>query len=143
MEIRDAILRAADHIERHPQDFNFGSVSIPVCGTPGCALGWISAYCDFPRGEHGFSKCCDLLGLEPEFQTGIKLDAGAFKDQSFTFYNRMKKLGGSSWCSNAINCAEALRLYADKYHPAPVKEPDWNALAMAPLPVAERQYTAT
>lgn len=42
--IRQAILQAADHIEKNPCDFNFYSVDKPECGTPGCALGWIGVF---------------------------------------------------------------------------------------------------
>jgi hypothetical protein len=35
-DIRDAILKAADHIERNPNRFDFSAVMVPPhCGAPG------------------------------------------------------------------------------------------------------------
>ena len=44
MNIRTAILKAADSIEQNPHLFSFKSLAIPNkdCGTPGCAIGWIA-----------------------------------------------------------------------------------------------------
>ena len=47
MNVREAILAAADHIETYPKKFSFASVEVPSrrsCGTPGCALGWIGHF---------------------------------------------------------------------------------------------------
>jgi hypothetical protein len=126
MEIRQAILRAADQIQGHPELWNYWKIHTPSCGTPGCAIGWIAAM----RGVSGFVSevCAAALGIDAE-----------------EFYERMrsKPIDCPVSIADAPKIAAGLRAYADKYHPAPVKEPDWNALAMAPLPVAERQCTVT
>jgi hypothetical protein len=138
MEIREAILRAADWIEGHPEDFDFGMGDIPECGTPGCALGWISAFAGF-KAPFRYTAAADALGLEPELFLGRHF----FPLKAYAFYNRMSDLVPYEiWKRSAMMCARALRLYADRWHPSPVKEPDWNALALAPLPIAERHSEA-
>ena len=42
MNIRTAMYKAADSIEQNPHLFDFGSVELPDCDTPGCALGWVA-----------------------------------------------------------------------------------------------------
>ena len=65
--VYEAIMLAADHIERNPADFNFMSIGIPDCGTPGCALGWIGSFGGLTKSECGFADAAtDLLGLEPK-----------------------------------------------------------------------------
>ena len=45
MNIRQALLKAADSIEQHPKLFSFHSCELPnECGTPGCALGWLAVH---------------------------------------------------------------------------------------------------
>ena len=53
MNLRNAILQAADTIEQNPSLFEFTSVQRPdpECGTPACALGWIAAYAPELRGD--------------------------------------------------------------------------------------------
>lgn len=106
MDIRQAILAAADHIERNPSEFNFYSIDIPRnpgCGTPGCALGWIATF----LGMSNYSAYHHGKGLEDVL--GIS---------SIRFYSRMIELD-PSWHLFAENCAKTLRLYVDKYHPVP------------------------
>lgn len=109
MNIREAILRAADHISGDHGSFDFRKTTIP-CGTPGCALGWIGSFA-------GFTGHIATSGLIRWFnkQTGI-YDAGEF-DGGGEFYARMDALCGSEqWKWGAALCASTLRLYADKYH---------------------------
>lgn len=120
MNIRQAILMAADHIEGNPQEFNFSSTAVPSpgCGTPGCALGWIGYFYGHAVREYGFSDVAKKsMGLD-----------------EFEFYDRMAELANhrfpSEWRRNAEVCAQTMRLYANKYYPAePVKLPDWTAIA--------------
>jgi hypothetical protein len=45
MNIYNAIMKAADQVETHPESFDFWVNDIPErCGSPGCALGWIGFY---------------------------------------------------------------------------------------------------
>ena len=107
--IRQAILKAADSIEKNPNLFSFGSVVLPSlksCGTPGCALGWIGHYLGIAEGDEFFQRIADRLNVKWCFHSDNE------------FYPRMTELAGSCWRDNASNCAKALRLYADKYHPA-------------------------
>lgn len=97
MNIRQAILKAADSIEQYPKLFEWKSVSVanPECGTPGCAIGWI----------------CRHLGhshWEPNKVVGIK---------DCDFYERMNEIHHDAWKRDHKICADILRIYADKYHP--------------------------
>lgn len=119
MNIRQAILKAADHIERNPSAFNFGAVRFPKpndCGTPGCALGWIGVFAGLPdmyaRSLDRSDSWCvlraarEVLGLPDKCHTDS------------VFYERMDEVAGTDWRHSAATCARALRLYADRYHPA-------------------------
>jgi hypothetical protein len=110
MQIRQAVLKAADSIEQYPGLFDFSSVVKPNmdCGVPSCAIGWIA----FWLGINDmlpidlFGKVTESLGLGSDFH------AATF------FYKRMDNVYGDvGWKWSAPECAKALRLYADKYHP--------------------------
>ena len=104
MNIRTAILKAADSIEQNPNLFNFSSILMPDsdCGTPGCALGWIAYH---RKGDAIFGS------------TWIAHNAIGIVDGKF--YKRMINLyDGHEWKYSADECAATLRKYADKYHPA-------------------------
>lgn len=109
MHIRNAILKAADSIERHPGLFKWSSTRVanPDCGTPGCALGWIAHYvgCAVWRQKGGwnYNALANAMGTDGDGE----------------FYSRMSETFRShSWRLDATDCASALRAYADKYHPA-------------------------
>lgn len=63
-EIRSAILRAADRIEREPQRYDFSRIDTPDkdgdCGTPYCMWGWVG----FELGMHGVTidRVADAVG---------------------------------------------------------------------------------
>jgi hypothetical protein len=118
MSVYEAIMKAAEHIENHPKDFNYGSVCVPgECGSPGCAVGWIGYFSNTNRGRFGLSEVCrEALGLLPEL-----LYCGGTVSSYGAFENRMHQLA-PGWAFNAASCAKALRLYAAKYH-APAKPP--------------------
>jgi len=119
MEIREAILKAADWIQRYPSDFKYMENEIPDCGMPGCAIGWIGHFLGVKR-RNGFDidNVMKIMGLKylHEFSR-----------------HRMDVLCGweSNWRNNADACAAGMRLYADKYHPAPVSTPNWEAISTA------------
>lgn len=128
MNIREAILAAAGHIERNPREFDFFSVVTPSgrgCGTPGCAVGWIAACYGAPSYFDGKririrDQSKALLGVGPE-----------------TFYSRLDVFN-EDWKWHADKCARALRLYADKYHPATEPAyPNWQAIATGPEKVKD------
>ena len=128
MNIRDAILKAADHIERNPGEFNFQSVFIPSapgCGTPGCALGWIGHF----AGVHDPSDLSGYWEREKNAWGLCEVNVIGSCDLPFStareFYRAMDAVYSDvSWRDSAQNCATALRAYADKYHPenSPVVE---------------------
>ena len=106
MDIREAILKAADHIERFPLQFNYWSHDRPDgCGTPGCALGWIGVFAGVANTD--VADTCAYIDAVEE-KTGIS---------ALPFYYAMADLV-FGWNEDGISCAMALRLYADKYHPA-------------------------
>ena len=113
MSIREAILKAADHIESRPRDFNFGSVLVPhSCGTPGCALGWIGYFS---------SECKRGETIESAYREDHPVAVLGLSSQA-DFYRRMDSMrethGHRGWRTSASDCARLMRFYADKYHPA-------------------------
>jgi hypothetical protein len=110
MNIRQAILRAADHVEANPQLFDFcGATNSPteVIGR-GCYVGWIA----FFSGEAGGQRCGST---HTESALCRRLLGIPFRD----FEDRMRLIvhdHGRSLSSKDF-AATALRLYADKYHP--------------------------
>jgi hypothetical protein len=128
MNVREAILAAASHIERNPGEFRFHSISIPTgrgCGTPGCAIGWIGF----------FAGAKDFFAVSGHVNHPGTVERGLLGVSQHAFYKAMNELR-SGWTYRAQDCADALRLYADAYHPAterPIQYPDWNAIASAPL----------
>lgn len=120
--MRQAILKAADSIERFPSLFDFNSLELPgKCGTPGCAIGWIAAH------TPGISRYVDPEARNyvagPHNRTLMQTTSAMLKVEHSEFYERMNELDGYSdppWNCDASRCAHVLRKYADKYHPAPV-----------------------
>lgn len=102
-EIREAILKAADHIEAHPEEFNIYRGRYPSRGAQGCALAWIGYFighedCDF----YWISVAEKLLPTMHELG----------------FYRVLTEfIGNCEWTRQADLCAKALRLYADKHFP--------------------------
>ena len=107
MEPREALLAAADQIEHEPSSFDYMSVQVPsgLCGSPGCALGWIAYFLDASKGR-------SLGAAEPALfeKMGIGPDV-AFPELTTVF-------GSTKWTSSALKCAEGLRMYADAKWPA-------------------------
>src|SRR5438552_2834077 len=132
MNTYQAILRAADHIQRHPQLFDFERTRVPRnCHTPGCALGWIGFFAGRTQ-----ARVRAMLGLS-FLHRGIAivtLDAGSDPIITVTaleFYERMDRLAACNWRRDAIQCANALRLYAATYHQAGVFDPAYVAFREA------------
>ena len=111
MDLRFAILKAADSIQQFPKLFNFGSISCPDigCGSPACALGWLGFYTKAKTYSRGHSYVNGLDSI-------VDVD-------SARFYRRMDALPGfRTWRTDAASCTKSLRLYADKYHPLTVEQ---------------------
>jgi len=102
--LRQAILQAADHLELHPETYDFMSVHIPSCGTPGCVIGWVGYFLGVDPGK--------AIGGEFLYETPI------MGVSSHIFYTRLDAfLQPRSWIVNASIAAATLRKYADLYHP--------------------------
>lgn len=115
-QIREAILKSADHLEWNPGLFYFYTVRIPDddCGSPGCVLGWIA-----------FFLSVDFRSLEHVAESiGCKRTSIGF---SHDFYLRMDSLVPPSWREDVALCAKGLRAYADKFHPETETYPEVQA----------------
>jgi len=111
----NAIMKAADFIETHPDEFDYDAISKPhPCKTPGCAFGWIGYFA-------GLSKKCAISSYTLQVVAkalGFNYEEHCMHD-GHPFYARLEDLS-PGWKDGAAVCAKALRLYAAKYH-APVK----------------------
>lgn len=123
MDIRTAILKAADHIERNPSAFNYYAGDIPSSlEQKSCLLGWACYFAGFREGRveqysspigHGYMELTALARRTPGY---LKSDMWDFQ-------------------FNHIAAAGMLRLYADAHHPttkpAIPREPvgSWASLA--------------
>ena len=124
--VYEAIMLAADHIEKNPSEFSYVSGTTPSgpgCGTPGCAIGWTIHF--MGETHHHF----DYFAKE-------SLLAGGYQ---CAFYKKMYALE-IDWTLDATICSAALRKYADKYlgHEKPKRD-------LIPAGVREifsRTYTA-
>jgi hypothetical protein len=113
MTIRQAMLLAADRIERSPSCYNFYNSRSPGHRGDGCIIGWTAYYMgEAPGQECGVdgdsdSLCHKLFGIQPD-----------------VFFNRIHDLNKKTF-SEPRFVAQAMRLYADKYHPdEPIGIPD-------------------
>lgn len=116
MNVREAILKAAERIDASPNDFEFSSGVKPKCGTPGCALGWIGFYAEIGDGDFYYPEHV-ARAIDPLMD---ELD----------FYKRMGRLCAdgigryeSQWMHVASKCATTLRAFADRYFPASTPTP--------------------
>lgn len=109
MNIREAILKAADHIERNPGTFRFSVGTKPHdCGSPGCAIGWIGYFAGCKsRSYIDISK--ELFNIHHS-EVYLRLTSAESPLATDWAYG--------TWPRSAERCACALRFYADKYHPA-------------------------
>lgn len=113
--IRRALDHAARQIMNHPQTYDAACNWIPPRNstrvyeegeTPpsthcvGSALGWIAHFFDEPAGS-SHEKALGHIGLEGDKET---------------FYQRMTEIG-PRWQETAHDCAAALMVYYNRYHP--------------------------
>jgi len=98
----EAIMKAANHIESNPNLFGFTVSTIPECGTPGCALGWIAFFSGMKVGRCVLETAAEALGFpEKEFEYHM----------GHPFYERMDDLVGESrWTESAELCAKGYLL---------------------------------
>lgn len=107
MDIYNAILAAADYIERHPNDFCFYSREVPSnCGSPGCALGWIGVFAGAKAGT-------DVRDIAPAV---LGVSEGEFYKRLTGLHNEHGFISGRWWTKYADACAVVMRMYAERYH---------------------------
>jgi hypothetical protein len=118
MNTYDAIMKAADQIEQHPDTLEFMAVAIPHDRTClGCPLGWIGHFAGLSPATSNFTDVgVGVLGLSDLLRDWDRLPFEQL-GREFEFYRRMDALLDSEdWRHSADDCAKALRLYAAKYH---------------------------
>lgn len=99
----DAIMKAADWIEKKPELYDFTINGVPPdCGSTACALGWIGYFAKIKGGKY-----CGHFSQELLEKAGLTTLS--------TFLARMNKIS-SVWHHDTDITASALRLYAKKYH---------------------------
>lgn len=110
---REAILKAAAHIEQHPESYDFMRTRTPAVGDSACLLGWIGHF----------------MGMGDYVPIGNVAEALGFKvtlalDHCFEFYNAITKLEparelsgrhGYEWNFRADVAARAMRKYAETF----------------------------
>ena len=99
MNAYKALNDVANHIEQHPERFNFWASKTPKIDGTGCVLAWLNHFT-------GVSQ--EVLGLDAVSRRVLGVDSGEF-------YYRMNKIQ-LGWLLNGRSCAAALRQYAEVYH---------------------------
>ena len=124
MNVRQAILAAASHIERNPDQYKFHANGKPACGTPGCLMGWIGVYAGVAKSSHSYMN---------DTKAALGFD---YQDITQFWSNKINSVPHNDWMRlsmfqvRADAAAELLRVFADERFPAePLKFPDWNAMA--------------
>jgi hypothetical protein len=117
--MRDSILQAADHIERHPDAFDFCNCYVPktLDGT-GCAFGWVAYFA--VRQKLRFFKLRPLIAGSDVAMKVIGTNMVEFFDRMRELNRKHRKGGHLLWQDDPQRCATLLRRYADKYYPAPI-----------------------
>lgn len=104
LQIRTALLAAAETFEVKPGLFDYGEVKVPPCGSPGCVVGMIGFHLGMKMGTD-ISDVAHLLGF----------DDGSFHEHGM--YNAFTEVYGCGWRDSPKEAAEMLRLYADAKFP--------------------------
>lgn len=100
MNIYQAIMRAADHIEARPELFDFYAGNVPECDSPACAVGWIGHFAGMPAWTDHTDSTRALFGLD--------------------HWVWIERVFGRQWGDPGTRTADKvpglLRAYANKYH---------------------------
>jgi hypothetical protein len=126
MNIYNAIMLAADWIERHPKQHSYVYPSVPDSPEDkGCPLAWIGYFAQ--PGKKRFERKAYTARVVAPHILGVN---------EATFFSRMDSLQpwyrlNGAWKRSAKIAIRCMRLYAENYHaPAkPVTPPDWNAMS--------------
>jgi hypothetical protein len=102
-QIRGAILATANLFEQRPELWKFSRIDVPECGSPGCAIGYITHFLGM-RDIFGFRKTTELLVADADLD-GMP---------GSVFYGRT----GLSSYVEPQKVPGILRAYADRYFPA-------------------------
>jgi hypothetical protein len=97
LSLYEAVMDAADHIERYPHDYGFDELLIPTSGGPASALAWIHVY-------------SGIKGLGPDGNTADSINLFGMNDEEFC--KHMNEAVGPLWREDAPLCASGLRLFA-------------------------------
>lgn len=126
--IREAILRAADSIEREPKRYSYKSNAGPGCGAPLCMTGWIGFHLSVPVTNDSYMYRVKVV-------TGFDyIDIEKWRLSQNATMPSEQYLRLQSYQSVASVAAELLRLYADHKFPAAPIAPaiplsTWDAIA--------------
>jgi hypothetical protein len=102
MNIRQAILKAADHIEKTPGAYQFTNNDKPDCGTPGCMFGWVGVFAGI--------ECGNNLAYVSEVEQAL-----GYRVTGLAKLADEHGISGYTTCPKTA--AQLLRLFAGKYHP--------------------------
>lgn len=109
--IRIAILKAADWIENNPHLYAFRKAEVPECGSPGCMVGWVGSFAGYRAGTNCWrvdAGCKRIIGVNCE----------TYSDRIAAICRENNWFGGGAYTNDAHTAACAMRLYADRFHPA-------------------------
>lgn len=107
MNVREAILKAADHIERQPTSYEYVTNSKPDCGTPGCMAGWLGHFLGVEIGGAGVYS--EAVAKRLGYKLSTLLDEFGRCDKSGYGYEHQ---------ISPLAAAATLRVFADKHYPA-------------------------
>jgi hypothetical protein len=115
MEIYDAIMKAADQIEWHPETYAFYANEVPGCCTKGCLLGWIGYFMGVRAGADVFRDVAPLVGLRPTVSLVASSMGRKHNESPF----------------DTEDAARILRRFAERYKPVPLPHVDLPAKVRA------------
>jgi hypothetical protein len=127
VNVYEAVMKAADHIERNPWRYDFcRAINSPGVDGNGCLVGWIAFY----MGETAGQRCGESLDAPEEIEASLckRLLGIGFSD----FVYRMGLLNHElreAFTSHAPTAATCLRRYASKYLTPPAPKYNFEALA--------------
>jgi hypothetical protein len=116
ISIYNAILAAADTIERNPRLYVFQANLVPKCGTPGCLIGHIGAQLGHTGQSIYDGDTWTSIGLDP-------INRHSLLDQMGYYDFRFKTEEGRSFAKFAVTedaplAAAFLRYFAQRFKPA-------------------------
>ena len=117
MNIRQAILLAADHIERHPEQYQFAFCRL--INGQGCMMTWVTHFMGYAHNSNAQDLSIEVWGVDTN--EWLRRTGGIFEGRRVL--NRC----------DPMDSAKILRIYADRYHPVTEAKPaqpapDWNAI---------------